>query len=288
MNLLTNSTEPGRSLLPGKFGADPELPLTIDHWRHGDAEFTVGGDDTASLTLILSEGQVVERRSRGMWSRSPSRLGFVTVKDPDELATFAIRGQANVAKLFIPMINLADAAGLNRRPNIQARFIEREPDLERCAQRALVALHQGDGVDPLLLSSIVTVLSKTLIEQPFQGSNHAVGGLSRRQLRRVEELIDSRLSAPIASSPSLGDLAVEASLSLHHFAREFRRTMGVTPYAYMLRRRLERARRFVMDTTLPLARIGALSGFPSPAHFADRFYREMGVPAGALRRAAQA
>lgn len=131
-------------------------------------------------------------------------------------------------------------------------------------------------------------ISRTLVEQPSRGTSRAVGGLSRRQLRRVKELIESRVSAPVASSPSLGELGAEAGLSVHHFAREFRRTMGVTPYSYMLRRRLERARWLVIHSTLSMARVGALSGFPSPAHFADRFHREMGVPPGALRRAARA
>ncbi len=288
MGVLTNAADTAAaSLAPGHY-ADPALPLTISHWRHGDVEVVSNGGEMACLTLILSEGQVVERKRRGAWSHRPSRLGLVTVNDPDELTRFTIRGQASVAKLFIPVTNLAEAAGMNRRPNVKARFIEREPELARHAQRALVALHEGAGSDRLLLSSLVMGLSKMLIEQPFQGSNRAIGGLSRRQLRRVEELIESRLSAPVASSPSLSDLAAEAGLSLHHFAREFRRTTGVTPYSYMLRRRLERARRLVIHSTLPLARVGAVSGFPSAAHFADRFHREMGVPPGALRRAAQA
>ena len=287
MNMLTNGLDLGRDVAPGGHGADPALPLTVAHCRHGDAEFAVGGNGTACLTLILSEGQVVERKSGGAWSHRPSRIGMVTVTDPDELTNFRIRGQANVAKLFIPVTSLADAAGLNRHPNVKARFIEREPDLARCAQRALTALHEGEGSDRLLLSSIVMTLSRTLVEQPARSDERAVGGLPRRQLRRVEELIEAHLSAQVASSPSLSELATEANLSLHHFAREFKRTMGVTPYAYMLRRRLERARRSVIQSTLPLAQVGRLSGFPSGAHFADRFRREMGVSPGALRRAAQ-
>ena len=287
MNSLTNGIGPKRPTAPGHHMADPGLPFTIAHWRHGDGEFAVGGDDIAVLALILSEGQFVERRSRGVWSYKPSKLGLVTVTDPDEITRFAVRGQAKVANLYIPVANLADAAGLNRRPNVKARFTEQEPELERCAQRALVALHEGGGEDPLFLSSVVMELSKTMIEAPIEGSSRAIGGLSRRQMRRVEELIDSRLSAPVASSPSLSDLAAEANLSVHHFAREFRRAKGVPPYAYMLRRRLERARRSVIHSTIPLARVGMLSGFPSASHFADCFRREMGVPPGALRRAAQ-
>lgn len=291
MPLLTNAshaTAPYGAL--GVPALDPDLPLTIAHWWHKDSEEIItGGDDVACLTFLLSETQTAERWRAGSWSHRPSVLGAITVTDPDELTKFSIRGKAVVAKLLVPMANLAEAAGLKARPNVPARFLERDPELERCAQRALVALHEGAGSDPLLLSSIVLRLSGALIEQPPpRGGNRAVGGLARRHLRRVEELIQSRLLGPVASSPSLGQLAAEADLSLHHFAREFRRTMGVTPYAYMLRHRLERARNLVIHSNIPLAEVGRRSGFPSPAHFACRFQREMGVPPSALRRAAQA
>lgn len=287
MRLLTNIVQKaGMSCPSAPPRPDPDLPLTIAHWQHRDLEVTLGGNDAAGLVFVLSEGQVVERRRAGVWSHKPSRLGNITVTDPDEATTFAMRGQLNVVKLFVPMSGLSAAAGLDWRPNVIPRFGEPEPELGRCAQRALVALHKGDGLDPLLLSSIVMRLQAHLIEQPFSSSDRAVGGLARRQIRRVQELIDARASAPIASSPSLAELAAEASLSMHHFAREFRRSVGITPYAYMLRRRLDRARQLVIGSNLPFARIGALNGFPSAAHFSDRFRREMGVSPGALRRAA--
>ena len=261
--------------------------LKVAHLWHRDTELVSGGDDVAWLTLVLSDKQVVERYAHGVWSRRPSKVGMVTVTDPDELTRITIRGEANVARLFVPLSNLADVLGINRRPKVKARFNEQEPRLECCMQRALVAWHQGSLMDPLLSSSIVLVLSKAIIEPPFQADGHAVGGLSRRHLRRVEELIESCLSAPIASSPSLNELAAEAGLSVHHFAREFRRATGATPYAYTLRRRLDRARELVVGSQIPIARIGTVSGFPSAAHFTDRFHREMGALPGALRRAAQ-
>ncbi len=290
MTLLTNAGhKAAASGALGEPALDPNIPLTIAHWWHEDSEEVIaGGDDAACLTFLLTGTQTSERWRAGAWTQRPSAAGLITVVNPDELTKFSIRGKAAVAKIFVPLANLAEASGLKGRPNVMARFLERDPELERCAQRALVALHEGVGSDPLLLSSIVMRLSGALIEQPAREGNRAVGGLAPRQLRRVKELIESRLLGPVASSPTLGQLAAEANLSLHHFAREFRRTTGVTPYAYMLRRRLEQARHLVVHSDLPLARVGLQSGFPSPAHFADRFQREMGVPPSALRRAAQA
>ena len=58
MTSLPSGNETGRHSAPDHLGAaDPNLPFTVTLSRHGDAEFTVGHDDTAVLTLILSEGQ---------------------------------------------------------------------------------------------------------------------------------------------------------------------------------------------------------------------------------------
>ncbi len=287
MRCLTNVAHPEALRGPAMPALDSELPLTIAHLRHSDMEAVIGGDNAVHLILVLSEGHFAERRRAGAWSRNPTRVGNVTVTDPNESTAFAMRGQANVVKLLIPLAGLQAVTGMNHAPNVIARFGELQPELGRCAQRALVALHEGDGSDRLLLSSMILYLHGNLLEQPSTGGNRAVGGLARRHMRRVQELIQERSSAPIATSPSLTDLAAEAGLSVHHFAREFKRSTGVTPYAYMLRARLDRARQLVVQTSCPLARVGILCGFPSAAHFTERFRREMGVSPGALRRAVQ-
>ena len=66
MDLLQGYINSEPQLESNTFTADPTLPFTIVDARQGDAEFTVGGDDTVGLTLILSEGQVVERMRGGV------------------------------------------------------------------------------------------------------------------------------------------------------------------------------------------------------------------------------
>ncbi|WP_375459293.1 helix-turn-helix domain-containing protein [uncultured Enterovirga sp.] len=109
-------------------------------------------------------------------------------------------------------------------------------------------LYDGDDIDPLLLSSIALRVSSRLIERHDHHHGRASGGLTRLQVLRVQELVAERLGDPVSRSPSLSELAAEANLSLHHFAREFRRSVGCTPFAYMLRQRLERAYRLLTHT----------------------------------------
>ena len=103
----------------------------------------------------------------------------------------------------------------------------------------------------------------------------------------MKELIASRLTEPGHSSPSLGEMAAEVNLSPHHFACEFRRTVGSPPHAYMLRQRLEAARSLLAYSHLPVSEVASRTGFLYSAHLADWFRREMGVAQSVFRRVVQ-
>lgn len=261
--------------------------LAVARWQHDGAEVLVNGGDAVSVVMALAENKA-ERLSGGRTSVVHPRIGSVNVHDPEQVTRYRLQGRTDVFNLIVPLREVRSAAGPLRNFRIRARFHEPEPELERCMARAFVALHERGLPDRLLLSSIALRLSLCLLDAHRNPENRAVGGLAPRQLRRVEELIAARASQPLAASPTLAELAAQANLSLSHFAREFRRTVGQTPYAYMLRRRIEFARELTVHSDLPLAEVGRRSGFPSPAHFADRFRREVGVTPGALRRAVRA
>ena len=67
----------------------------------------------------------------------------------------------------------------------------------------------------------------------------ASGVLSPWQIRRVLDFFGAHLNA----DPSIADLARECGLSSDRFSRAFRRTTGVAPSQWLIRRRVERARR---------------------------------------------
>jgi AraC-like DNA-binding protein len=80
------------------------------------------------------------------------------------------------------------------------------------------------------------------------------------------------------------DLAGVAGIHAVHLIRAFRRHFGVTPGAYLRRRRIDWARRTLVDTADPLADVALAAGFSSQAHFTRVFRREVGVTPGAYRR----
>ncbi|HEY3971760.1 MAG TPA: helix-turn-helix domain-containing protein [Candidatus Sulfotelmatobacter sp.] len=106
------------------------------------------------------------------------------------------------------------------------------------------------------------------------------GGLSPATANRIREYIDSHLQENIA----LEVLAGIAQLSVHHFAREFRQSVGVSPHSYIVRRRVERAKELLRTTDLSLSEIANASGFADQSHFTRHFRRLTGISPGLARR----
>jgi len=106
------------------------------------------------------------------------------------------------------------------------------------------------------------------------------GGLAPWQEHRAKEFIESNMATGIA----LPVLAAECGLSTSHFARAFRASTGVAPYQWLLQRRVERARKLLLGTDLPIAEIAAACGFADQSHLSKVFARENGEPPAAWRR----
>ncbi len=81
--------------------------------------------------------------------------------------------------------------------------------------------------------------------------------LPKWRLNRVVEYVDTRLDERV----TLAEMAGVAGLTRMHFAAQFRRATGVSPHAYLLQRRVERAKELLRDTTRPLADIALSVGF---------------------------
>lgn len=64
----------------------------------------------------------------------------------------------------------------------------------------------------------------------------------------------------------------------------FRLAMGVTPYRYVLQRRIDRMKSELESPDKNLIDIAADCGFASQAHMTDVFRKQVGVPPGAFRR----
>jgi AraC family transcriptional regulator len=105
------------------------------------------------------------------------------------------------------------------------------------------------------------------------------GRLSRRSLAHVLDYVEANLGSDIA----LSDLADLLDMPVDRFARRFRATTGLAPYAYILERRVRRAETLLGTTTCEIAAIAITLGFSSQSHLTTTFRRLTGTTPRAYR-----
>jgi transcriptional regulator GlxA family with amidase domain len=106
------------------------------------------------------------------------------------------------------------------------------------------------------------------------------GGLAVWQIDRALRYVEGNLGSRIA----VGDIADLAGLSSSHFSRAFRQSFGYSPIAYVMTRRIERAKRMMTSTRERLSAIALACGFADQPHFNRHFGRLVGMSPGQWRR----
>lgn len=97
---------------------------------------------------------------------------------------------------------------------------------------------------------------------------------------QARELLDRSLYEPI----TVDDLAAAVGLSPSQLTRVFAARFGVTPYRYLLSRRLETARLLLRGTALPVREIAFRLCFSDEHYFSSLFRRKTGQTPSAYRR----
>jgi transcriptional regulator GlxA family with amidase domain len=85
------------------------------------------------------------------------------------------------------------------------------------------------------------------------------------------------MEAHLSDNIALPMLAKIANRSVSHFAREFKRSSGVTPHNYLIRKRVERAKAMLAHTNYSLTEIALASGFSDQSHLARHFRKIFGL-----------
>jgi AraC family transcriptional regulator len=82
----------------------------------------------------------------------------------------------------------------------------------------------------------------------------------------------------------LNDVAREAGMAPHHLHRTFRAVNGVTLHRWIVRLRMDEAKRLVEETDLPISSVCHRVGYASLPSFTNSFRSHFGRPPAAFRR----
>jgi AraC-like DNA-binding protein len=96
--------------------------------------------------------------------------------------------------------------------------------------------------------------------------------------------IQGHIAANLHTGIRIADLAGIARCSSYRMKRVFKHNFGCTPHQYLIRRRVERARRLLVLSDDSLSQIAAECGFVSQSHFSYLFHKIVGERPGRWRR----
>lgn len=245
-----------------------------------------------TLAFIRAGGNVIGRRSRRVEEQlAQPAPGFGL--QPSFIPThYRAPGGIRFAHLYFTDALLTPAAmemfGSQARRGsilIDDRPFIRDPELRRMADEYLVAaLDRGAPATSLEMDGRAALIATALVRR------HSVlaarpevrpMALAPLKLSRAKEYIEEHLDEDF----DLDGLARAAELSPFHFARAFKREMGIPPHRYLMERRVDRARVLLAQTALGLAEIALACGFAGQSHFTTAFKRHTGVTPGAWRAA---
>lgn len=258
--------------------------VTAEAYEFGIMEFPEFQVVNHNVVLHLSNPALIELTIDGEWdsrTRLPGDLALfpagtvcqATSRNPHQLLVVSLSQQV----MNNSGLEVNDTTGSSLFP---LRYTV-DPQIEHIC-RALKAEAESSFLSGSLYGeSLGLALARRFLGQ-YSASNLSLqrGGLAPRKLRRVIEYIHAELDSPLRMS----ELAEIAGLSQFRFAHNFKLQTGMSPHQFVMRARIERAKRMLRETNLPVVEIALSVGLQSSSQFNALFKRELGTTPRNFRR----
>lgn len=234
---------------------------------------------TVVLHLDGSEG-TVERITGRKLERMPASVGTLDFDPAGERTAVRWTEPHNLLCLMpSPQMfqrALVDVPSAGSLELMRANHV-RDPQIENIGQALMAECANGFASgrlfgEALALALVSRLVSNFSARKPVVESV-AAGGIPLWRLRQVTQYVEDNLGYDIC----IADLAKVAEMSDFHFTRMFKQSTGVTPYRYILQRRIQRARELLARSAMSLHEVAAHAGFGDQAHLSTVFKKTTGM-----------
>ncbi|MFG6655561.1 helix-turn-helix domain-containing protein [Scandinavium sp. M-37] len=184
--------------------------------------------------------------------------------------------------LYIPQRWLSvmmDARGLGDISGLESAFRTTLTDDDRLTHaigQSVFAIHHQEGklARDQSLDHLLSLLSRHIRPAPTSTLSD-----SQRQMYQVRDYLHDRMGSDIG----LDELAAWAGLDRFRLSRQFKKTFGLSPHAWLVRLRLRTARMLLAKGQDP-AQVALLVGFSDQSHMGRWFQRAYRLSPAAYQR----
>jgi AraC-like DNA-binding protein len=219
----------------------------------------IGVDSLSYLAVYLPiDLAVLHAEAAGARDGKPPEFGSVVLRDPVVRRAYEALDQA---------IGSPDAFRHRRAPrnaDAAADFDEAAAEEAACvAITELIRRHAQRHMRDRALDS-----SRAIVREP-------------RIVSVVRDVLEESYAKP--DETSLHVLAQRTGVTPFHVIRAFREATGLAPHQYLIQIRVERARQFLAEGTVP-SLAAAMTGFVDQSHLTYHFKKHLGITPGNYRR----
>lgn len=262
------------------------------HFRHSSNEVAIPASDDHCIVLNLGAAPFFthvypgKRRFEGQ-----IRPGEVALIPAGSSWTCRSEGTDLPSMLLLylrPLFVRSAARELNFSHNgigLTPQIGFRDKHICHVAMSLLHELNEGNVVGRLYADSLAQGLAIQLVRcySSLKDIHVGLGGMAPHKLRKAIALIDHHLYDEEEGRVALRVVARDVRMSYFHFSRAFKQSMGMTATNYIAERRIERAKKMLEETELPISEIALRAGFSSQSHFTTAFRRLAGATPKAFR-----
>lgn len=245
---------------------------------------------TQQAFTVLLQMRDSPKRELFIGGRSVYRGGYgartTSIVNLEEEPTAYLGSPFDALHFYVSRAALDEIAYEQGAPHIATLTCERgmfDPTVWHLGQALLPALGRLNEVSAMYADHLL-IATHTYFATAFGGmrvpSGDRQGGLADWQMRRAIEIIMENL----ADDMPLAVPAEACGLSVGHFTRAFRKSMGVPPHRWLVQQRVLRAKAMLRETDFRLADIALACGFADQSHFTRVFVASVGISPGAWRR----
>ena len=250
--------------------ARAELSRPVEHVAdHEERDYTIGCSLHNALACIKSGNRIV------VPSRMPAGQTFLQSPTAD-VRHGRFDTAYHILRIYLPADMIAECYEVATGRELRAGQTLFDPYPINDAvlaplTRTLINVDEAGGaLGPCFVDGIGIALAARLVALSLRRGNaekKAASPLAKWRLKKVTSYVEENFAKAIY----LNDL------SRMHFAGQFRAAMGVTPHAYIVKRRIAAAQDLLLNPENSIAFIALEVGFSSQAHFSSTFKKEVGT-----------